>query len=86
VRCPALRGGACRNRRRGYSIKNKGARCSSATPHVDDAGIACQACHLDPFLSVTAQQATMKEMQQGKRGACHDGKKPSKEGRLFEVP
>ena len=59
-------------------IKNKGGEVLFRHGlHVDDAGIACQACHPDPFLSVKQHKmATMKEMQQGKScGACHDGKK-----------
>jgi c(7)-type cytochrome triheme protein len=59
-------------------IKNKGGEVLFRHGlHVDDAGIACQACHPDPFLSVKQhKKVTMKEMQQGKScGACHDGKK-----------
>lgn len=59
-------------------IKSKGGQVLfSHELHVDDAGIACQACHPDPFLSVRQhKKTTMKEMQKGKScGVCHDGKK-----------
>ena len=80
----------CRNRRRGYSHQEQGGEVLFRHGiHVDDAGIACQACHPDPYLSAKQhKKATMKEMQKGKivRRLSRREESLQREGQLFEVP